>query len=302
MILKIDEEFRNKIPPLTEDEFRQLEENIVSDGEVYEPIAVWNGTIVDGHNRWKIIQAHPEIPYKVREMDFPDKWAAFEWMYKKQLGRRNLTEEQKTYMIGKMYEARKNTQGGDRRSDEFSNGQNVHLKNRDQTLRERKDGTAGQIGKEFGIDGKTVRRAEKFSKGVDAVRKVSNEAAAKILAGEAAVTKTLIADLAWKDKETVKTVADTILNGGYVKKARLPNVTKRTFTKEEPEAQISRGESDAVYSIDDLLEEMRAVNEDFLGKYRRMLKFHAELISANASEVTTVMAEVMAEFEKMEEF
>ena len=305
MILKIDEEFRNKIPPLTEDEFRQLEENIVSDGEVYEPIAVWNGTIVDGHNRWKIIQAHPEIPYKVREMDFPDKWAAFEWMYKKQLGRRNLTEEQKTYMIGKMYEARKNTQGGNRgtsidpETGRFTaNGQNVHLRER----YEIKQGTAGQIGKEFGIDGKTVRRAEKFAKGVDAVRKVSEEAADKILTGEAAVTKTSIGDLVGKDKKTVKAVAETILNGGSVKKPRLPNVTKRTFTEEEPEAQISRGENNAVYSIDDLLEEMRAVNEDFLGKYRRMLKFHADLISANASEVTTVMAEVRTEFEKMEEF
>lgn len=298
MILKIDEEFRNKIPPLTDDEFRQLEENIVSDGEVYEPIAVWNGTIVDGHNRWKIIQAHPEIPYKVREMDFPDKWAAFEWMYKKQLGRRNLTEEQKTYMIGKVYEARKNTKGGDRRSDDFSNDQNEHLKNRNEI----KQGTAGQIGKEYGIGGATVRRAEQFAKGVDAVREVSTEAAEKILTGEAAVTKAAIGDLVGKDKKAVKAVAETILNGGSVKKPRLPNVTKRTFTKEEPEAQISRGENNAVYSIDDLLEEMRAVNEDFLGKYRRMLKFHAELISANASEVTTVMAEVMAEFEKMEEF
>ena len=300
MILKIDEEFRNKIPPLTEDEFRQLEENIVSDGEVYEPIAVWNGTIVDGHNRWKIIQAHPEIPYKVREMDFPDKWAAFEWMYKKQLGRRNLTEEQKTYMIGKMYEARKNTEvfKGNQYTLKSGDGQNVQ----NQTRREIKDGTAGQIGKEFGIDGKTVRRAEKFAKGVDVVRKVSEEAADKILTGEAAVTKTSIGDLVGKDKKTVKAVVETILNGGSVKKPRLPNVTKRTFTKEEPEAQISRGENNAVYSIDDLLEEMRAVNEDFLGKYRRMLKFHADLISANASEVTTVMAEVMTEFEKMEEF
>lgn len=298
MILKIDEEFRNKIPPLTDDEFRQLEENIVSDGEVYEPIAVWNGTIVDGHNRWKIIQAHPEIPYKVKEMDFSDKWAAFEWMYKKQLGRRNLTEEQKTYMIGKVYEARKNTKGGDRRSDDFSNDQNEHLKNRNEI----KQGTAGQIGKEYGIGGATVRRAEQFAKGVDAVREVSTEAAEKILTGEAAVTKAAIGDLVGKDKKAVKAVAETILNGGSVKKPRLPNVTKRTFTKEEPEAQISRGENNAVYSIDDLLEEMRAVNEDFLGKYRRMLKFHADLISANASEVTTVMAEVMTEFEKMEEF
>lgn len=43
--LRIDPEFRDKIPPLTDAEFEQLQENILNDGEVYEPIAVWNGTI-----------------------------------------------------------------------------------------------------------------------------------------------------------------------------------------------------------------------------------------------------------------
>lgn len=51
MQLKIDREFESKIPPLTAEEFRQLEENIVTDGVVINPIITWNGTIVDGHNR-----------------------------------------------------------------------------------------------------------------------------------------------------------------------------------------------------------------------------------------------------------
>ena len=45
-----------------------------------------------------------------------------------------------------------------------ANGQNVHLP----TRREIKDGTAGEIGKEVGVDGRTVRRNERFAKGVDA--------------------------------------------------------------------------------------------------------------------------------------
>ncbi len=79
-------------------------------------------------------------------------------------------------MIGKMYEARKKSQGGDRgtavdpETGRFTaNGQNVHLRER----RETRDGTSGEIGKDFGIDGKTVRRNEKFAKGVDAIREVS---------------------------------------------------------------------------------------------------------------------------------
>ena len=38
------------------DEFSKLEENIVTDGEVREPLVVWHNTIIDGHHRYKIVQ------------------------------------------------------------------------------------------------------------------------------------------------------------------------------------------------------------------------------------------------------
>ena len=43
-ILQIDPEFESKIPPLTEDEYQQLAENIISEGVVLMPLIVWNGT------------------------------------------------------------------------------------------------------------------------------------------------------------------------------------------------------------------------------------------------------------------
>ena len=64
--LIIDPEFRDKIPPLTEDEFTLLEENILSDGAVFSPLIVWDGTILDGHNRHEIIQKHPGLTYAVQ--------------------------------------------------------------------------------------------------------------------------------------------------------------------------------------------------------------------------------------------
>lgn len=51
MELRIDPEFEGKIPPLTTEEFQQLENNILADGVVINPIIVWDGVIVDGHNR-----------------------------------------------------------------------------------------------------------------------------------------------------------------------------------------------------------------------------------------------------------
>ena len=66
--LNVDPEFRDKIPPLSADEFSKLEENIVTDGEVREPLVVWHNTIIDGHHRYKIVQKHPEIPFKVKKI------------------------------------------------------------------------------------------------------------------------------------------------------------------------------------------------------------------------------------------
>lgn len=38
MELRIDPDFESRIPPLTEDEFVQLEENILADGVIISPI------------------------------------------------------------------------------------------------------------------------------------------------------------------------------------------------------------------------------------------------------------------------
>ena len=63
MELKIDPEFEDKIPLLTAEEFQQLESNILADGLVISPIITWNGVIVDGHNRYRIVSKHPLIQF-----------------------------------------------------------------------------------------------------------------------------------------------------------------------------------------------------------------------------------------------
>ena len=88
--LRIDPEFESLIPPLSDDEFRQLEENIVEAGMVYDPIITWDGVIIDGHNRWKIIQKHPEVSYKTYAEIFLNRNEAILWIINNQLGRRNL--------------------------------------------------------------------------------------------------------------------------------------------------------------------------------------------------------------------
>lgn len=104
-VLTIDPEFEAKCPPLTEDELSQLEENILEEGLVLMPLIVWNNTIVDGHNRYRIAQEHPGIEFRVHEKHFNSKYEALSWICKNQLGRRNLTPQQKKYLVGQRYKA-----------------------------------------------------------------------------------------------------------------------------------------------------------------------------------------------------
>jgi len=99
----IDPEFEALIPPLSDEEFSQLEQNILDAGECYDPLITWNKVLLDGHNRWKIIQKHPdEISYECSEMIFFSRNEAMVWMIRNQLGRRNLTAFARTELSLKL--------------------------------------------------------------------------------------------------------------------------------------------------------------------------------------------------------
>ena len=109
--LRIDPEFKAQIPPLTQEERRQLEENILAEGELLAPILVWNGTIVDGHNRYEILQSHPEIPCSVRDLELETREEVLVWICKHQLGRRTRTPDPEKFLMGKQSDAEKQSAG-----------------------------------------------------------------------------------------------------------------------------------------------------------------------------------------------
>ena len=87
---KITAEFKDLIPPLSPEEYAQLEENILTHG-CRDPITLWRGKIIDGHNRYAICTKH-EIPFETAELRLPSKDAVKLWILDNQLGRRNLTD------------------------------------------------------------------------------------------------------------------------------------------------------------------------------------------------------------------
>ena len=92
-MFEIDPEFQAAIPPLSEAELSILTESLKAEG-CRESLIVWNGLLIDGHNRYAIC-AEYDIPFETSEVHFASRTDALVWIKKNQLGRRNLTDYQR---------------------------------------------------------------------------------------------------------------------------------------------------------------------------------------------------------------
>ena len=90
MNLIINTELRKLLPPLSPDEKKILEENIVCDG-CREPLVIWDNTIVDGHNRYEICK-NKNIQFSTIELQANNIEDIKIWMIDNAKGRRNLTD------------------------------------------------------------------------------------------------------------------------------------------------------------------------------------------------------------------
>ena len=87
--ISINPIFKKLIPPLSKDEFEQLEQNILAEGKIRDALVLWNGVLIDGHNRYNIAKKHG-LEYKTENMTFENEQEARFWIIDNQLGRRNL--------------------------------------------------------------------------------------------------------------------------------------------------------------------------------------------------------------------
>lgn len=106
MSIFVDKEMRALIPPLSEEELEQLEENILAEG-IRDPLVTWpqpdgREMLIDGHNRFDISCRNNGIPFHVKHMDFPDKEAAKRWIILNQFGRRNLSAYDRSVLALKL--------------------------------------------------------------------------------------------------------------------------------------------------------------------------------------------------------
>ena len=97
--LKTDEKFE-RLTPVSDEEFKALENVIVADGEMHTPIIVWQDqkTIVDGHSRAEVLRRNPEIPFTIKEIAFKDWQDVIVWIVEHHIARKSFSLWQKLEM------------------------------------------------------------------------------------------------------------------------------------------------------------------------------------------------------------
>jgi len=159
--IQIDDEFRALIPPLSAEERAQLEDNLQRDG-CRDPLVVWNGILLDGHNRYEICQALG-LDFRTISIVLEDRDAAADWIDTNQLGRRNLTPDQASLLRGRRYNRQKQT--GFRQND--GNAQ-----------------TAEKLAGQHGVSPRTVERDGQFATAVETLKPHVPDIEQRVMTGD----------------------------------------------------------------------------------------------------------------------
>lgn len=194
--LEINENFKRLIPPLSLEELQQLEQNLVRDG-CREPLCVWNDTIIDGHNRYEIC-TRLQIPFIIRRINFGSSEEATAWICANQLGRRNITDETRKYLIGKRYEMEKLLGAHN------AFGSNQHKKKKEvkpklwvePPFEKSASSTSRRLGEEYRLSHSTVDKYGVYAHALDTLSETVPDFVPKILSGQIKISHENIVDLA----------------------------------------------------------------------------------------------------------
>lgn len=223
MRITIDKEFQSLIPPLSDLERLQLVENLEKEG-CRDPLITWNGILIDGHNRHEICE-RLGLEYSTREITLADRDSVKAWMYRNQLGRRNLSPADASELRGLMYNARKKTKSQAGSKGGASKAQN------DTCLKS----TADEVAAETGVSAATIKRDAEYADAVDEVAKTDPAIRSKVRKGDVK-KKDVIATA--KAKASPEKEREIVTSG----KAKKPAKAESAATEKKPSAvtQIER--------------------------------------------------------------
>ena len=139
------------------------------------------GILLDGHNRYEIYTKHG-LEFDIEDIELESREDAIDWMINYQLGRRNITPEQQSYLRGVQYEREKKKErgGGERRSDTTKN--QLHQSDGNET--------AERLATQHKVSKPTIERDARYARAVNAVDKaVGNGAKTALLSRDTKVSK-----------------------------------------------------------------------------------------------------------------
>ena len=207
--LQQDSEFKRFVPPLSSEEFTLLEQNILREG-CRDAIVIWNGIILDGHNRYRICLKH-NLPFQIKNLHLNSRDEAISWICANQMGRRNITEETRRYLIGKRYEAEKrigarNITGKNQYSPKEDSPQYAGKA----SIYESKYGVASRLGKEYNVNHATVERYGRYARAVDRIGQHNPAAVPQLLSGAVQIAQENMIDLGKLSDNQLYAVASAI--------------------------------------------------------------------------------------------
>ena len=209
--LRIDEKFKQLIPPLTSIERTQLEENIAKDG-CREPLCVWENVIVDGHNRYEIC-TRLQIPFFVQSIEFNSREEIIAWICVNQLGRRNISEETKRYLIGKRYEMEKKLGKTNPLGNNQYRDHHIYAASEDNLgAKKYMQKTAEKLGNEYHLSPKTIRKYAAYAKSLDTLSNKEPEFISDVLNGNVKISQYNIKKMSKQSLKTINTVTHKLNN------------------------------------------------------------------------------------------
>lgn len=176
MDLVILPEIEDLLYPLKPEELSHLEASIKEEG-VRDALVVWDRgsehILVDGHHRYAIAKKH-DLQFNTVNKSFGSMEEALDWVDKNQLGRRNLTDEERTLTVGRVYQRIRDQRASARVSGEDGGDS-------------KKGKTADQVAEDWNMSPATVKRSSDFASAINLLRTCGDNgevAAQRILHGE----------------------------------------------------------------------------------------------------------------------
>jgi len=232
-----DPEFERFVPPLNPKEREFLEESILREG-CRDAIIVWNGVILDGYNRYAICVKH-DLPFQVRNLQLDGRDEAIAWICTNQMGRRNITEETRRYLIGKRYDAEK------RIGARNATGRNQHSPQREEVSPtmlgkarncEYKYGVSGVIGNEYQMSHATVEKYGRYAQAVDRIAAVEPRVVPHILSGSVQIGQDNLIEMGKLSDQQIRAVTAAIpYNTDYhLSRDKIIDALRRDHARQEP--------------------------------------------------------------------